>query len=189
MKKKHNVAVLGVVPNRIVADRVIADLLRTGFMMGDLSVLLPNNGGGRELALEPGTKAPEGAVAGGTAGGALGGALGLLVSLGAIAIPGMGPFIAAGPIMAALSGAAVGAAMGSLTGALIGLGVPEIEARAYEGRVKRGAALVAVHTESLRQITAAQRVFRSHGAEDVSSRGEAKVPPREPSIRDAHHRT
>lgn len=107
----------------------------------------------------------------------------------AIAIPGMGPFIAAGPIMAALSGAAVGAAMGSLTGALIGLGVPEIEARAYEGRVKRGAALVAVHTESLRQITAAQRVFRSHGAEDVSSRGEAKVPPREPSIRDAHHRT
>jgi hypothetical protein len=173
---KNNIAVFGLVPNRFVAELVISDLHRAGFLTSDISVLLPDNGATRDLALEQGTKAPEGAVSGGAAGGTIGGALGILAGIGAFAIPGIGPLIAAGPIMAALSGIAVGATAGAIAGALIGLGIPEIQAKAYEGKVKSGAALVSVHAEDQKQLEIAQNIFKLHGADDVSWTGEASVP-------------
>src|SRR6266850_5159110 len=120
------------------ACAIVEELQSAGFSNNDISVLLPDRAGTRDFAHEKGTKAPEGAVAGATTGGLLGGALGWLEGIGALAIPGVGPFIAAGPIMAALSGAAVGATVGGLTGALVGMGIPEFEAKRYEGRIKEG---------------------------------------------------
>ena len=129
------------------AIRIVDQLKAAGFSHSDISVLLPDKTGTRDFAHEQHTKAPEGAAAGAGTGGVLGGALGWLVGIGALAIPGLGPFIAAGPILAALSGAAAGAALGGLTGALIGLGIPEYEAKRYEGKVKEGNVLISVHTE------------------------------------------
>src|SRR3954469_2009334 len=130
------------------AIRIVNELKASGFSNNDISVLFPDKSGTRDFAHEQQTKAPEGAATGAGTGGVLGGALGWLVGIGTLAIPGLGPFIAAGPIMAALSGAAAGAALGGLTGALIGMGIPEIEARVYEGKVRGGNILVAVHVES-----------------------------------------
>ena len=129
------------------AIRIVDQLKAAGFAHHDISVLFPDTAGTRDFAHEQHTKAPEGAAAGAGTGGVLGGTLGWLVGIGALAIPGLGPFIAAGPIMAALSGAAAGAALGGLTGALIGLGIPEYEAERYEGKVKDGNLLISVHTE------------------------------------------
>ncbi|RYZ63261.1 MAG: DUF3341 domain-containing protein, partial [Proteobacteria bacterium] len=125
-------SVVCIVPDRSKAELIVDQLKAAGFSDNDLSVLFPDQQGTRDFAHEHNTKAPEGAVAGVSAGGALGGTLGLLAGIGALAIPGLGPFIAAGPLVAALSGAAVGAAAGGLTGALVGMGIPEIEAKAYE---------------------------------------------------------
>ena len=171
-----NSTVLGIVPNRAVAERVIADLVRAGFPASDVSVLLANDDSTRDIALEHGTKAPVGAVAGGTTGGAVGGTLGVLAGMGLLAIPGVGPFVAAGPIMAALSGAALGAAVGSLTGALVGLGVPEVRAKTYEGKLRTGGALVSVHAEDKVRVEAAQKIFALHRAEDVSTTSESSLP-------------
>jgi hypothetical protein len=155
---------------------VIVDSLKSaGFSNNDISVLLPDKAGTREFAHEKGTKAPEGAVTGAGTGGVLGGVFGWLVGIGALAIPGLGPFIAAGPIMAALSGAAVGATAGGVIGALVGMGIPEYEAKRYEARLKEGRILIAVHSENSDQTKRAKEIFERAGAEDISTAGEASV--------------
>jgi hypothetical protein len=139
-------------------------------------VLFPDKGTTRDFAHEKNTKAPEGAVTGAGTGGVIGGALGWIAGIGALAIPGVGPFIAAGPIMAALSGAAVGAAVGGIAGGLIGLGIPELEAKRYEGKVKAGNLLISVHTEDANEITRAKNIFTQAGAQDICATGEASTP-------------
>ena len=158
------------------AESVVSALKNIGLLSSDISVLLPDKTGTKDFAHEQHTKAPEGAATGAGAGGVLGGVLGWLVGIGSLAIPGVGPFIAAGPILAALSGAAMGAAVGGLTGALVGLGVPELEAKRYEGKIKGGNILIAVHCDTGEQATRVREVFKTAGAEDISSGGEAKVP-------------
>lgn len=154
---------------------IVDRLKAAGFSNNDISVLLPDKTGTRDFAHEQHTKAPEGAAAGAGTGGLLGGALGWLAGIGALAIPGLGPFIAAGPIMAALSGAAAGAALGGITGALIGMGIPEYEAKRYEGRVKEGGILISVHTEDRNERERAKSIFEAAGAEDVSYTEEARA--------------
>ncbi len=168
-------AVFCIVQNYAQALRVVGDLKTAGFSNNDISVLMPDKSGTRDFAHEQGTKAPEGAVTGASAGGAIGGTLGWLAGIGSLAIPGIGPFIAAGPIMAALSGAAVGAAVGGITGSLIGLGIPEIQAKQYEGKVKGGNVLISVHSEDSAETKRAKDIFERSGAEDISSTDEASV--------------
>jgi hypothetical protein len=158
------------------AESIVTKLRAAGFVDNDISVLFPDKRGTRDFAHENNTKAPEGAVAGAGTGGLLGGTLGLLAGIGALAIPGLGPFIAAGPIMAALSGAAAGAAVGGITGALVGMGIPEIEAKHYEGKLRDGNILVSVHTEDAKQRETAKGIFERNGAKDVSSTSEARAP-------------
>ena len=157
------------------AIRIVDQLKAAGFSHNDISVLFPDKAGTRDFAHEQHTKAPEGAAAGAGTGGVLGGTLGWLVGIGALAIPGLGPFIAAGPIMAALSGAAAGAALGGLAGALIGLGIPEYEAKRYEGKVKEGNLLISVHTEDSTERARARQIFEQEGAEDIADTAEARV--------------
>jgi hypothetical protein len=159
------------------ADSIVSELQTAGFPATDISVLLPDTRGTRDFAHEHRTKAPEGAIAGAGTGGALGGAIGLLAGLGALVIPGLGPFIAAGPLMGALGGVAAGAAIGGVAGALIGMGIPEIEAKRYEGKVRGGNVLISVHTETGVERARAEHVFRAAGADDICSIGEAHVPP------------
>jgi len=168
-------AVLCLAKSEPQAERIVSDLRAAGFPDGDISVLFPDKKGTRDFAHEKGTKMPEGAATGAATGGAVGGTLGLLAGIGALAIPGLGPFIAAGPIMAALSGAAAGAAAGGLTGALVGLGIPEYEAKQYEARVKGGNILLSVHTDDRAQRTRVKEIFERNRAEDVSSTGEARA--------------
>jgi hypothetical protein len=171
-------AVVGIVTSHSEADSVLEALDASGFSKGDISVLFPDKQGTRDFAIEKSTKAPEGAAAGAGVGGTVGGTLGLLAGIGALAIPGLGPFIAAGPIMAALSGVAAGAAIGSLTGALIGLGIPELEAKLYESKISGGHILFAVHAENDEAQERAKRVLENAGATDVSVTGEHSVPSR-----------
>lgn len=166
-------AVFGIASTVDQAASIVRRLKNAGFRDNDISVLLPDKSGTRDFAHRQATKAPEGASAGAGAGGAIGGALGLLAGIGALAIPGVGPFIAAGPIMAALSGAAVGAAVGGITGALIGMGIPEYEAKRYEGKVLGGNVLLSVHAETSELASTAKRVLEEEGAEDISTAGEA----------------
>ena len=158
------------------AAEIIDHLRSSGFSASDISVLFPDKSGTRDFAHEHHTKAPEGAAAGAGLGGLAGGALGWLIGVGTLAIPGLGPFIAAGPLMAALSGAAAGAAVGGLTGALAGLGFSEIEAKRYEGKLKEGNVLIAVHCEDGDEVDRAKNIFRSNGAHDITSTTEAGVP-------------
>ena len=139
-------SVMCIVQNQTQANSIVGNLQSAGFSNSDISVLFPDRQGSKDFAHEHNTKAPEGAVAGVGAGGVLGGTIGLLAGIGALAIPGLGPFIAAGPLLAALSGAAAGATVGGIAGALIGLGIPEIEAKRYEGKIKSGNILISVHT-------------------------------------------
>jgi Protein of unknown function (DUF3341) len=158
------------------AVNIVDQLKAANFSNNDISVLLPDKSGTKDFAHEQHTKAPEGATTGGVTGGVLGGALGWLVGIGALAIPGVGPFIAAGPIMAALGGAALGGAVGGIAGALIGLGIPEYEAKRYEGKIKDGNVLISVHTENREQISRARDIFKNAGAEDISTTGESTAP-------------
>ena len=152
----------------------IVDRLRAvGFSTDDISVLFPDKGSSREFAHQKETKMPEGATIGAGSGGVVGAGIGLLAGIGALAIPGLGPFIAAGPIMAALSGGAIGAGAGGIAGALIGLGIPEFEAKRYEGRVKEGGILISAHCDNSAEVTKAKEVFEREGATDISSTGEA----------------
>lgn len=166
-------SVLCIASSRGKAETIVDRLRAAGFSNNDISVLFPDKETTRDFAHEKKTKAPEGAATGASAGGLFGGALGWLAGIGALSIPGVGPFIAAGPIMAALSGAAVGAAVGGIGGALIGMGIPEYEAKRYEGKVKDGNILISVHTESANQIKVIRDIFEASGAEDIAVSGEA----------------
>lgn len=157
------------------AERIVEQLKVAGFSNSDTSVLFPDKQGTRDFAHEKNTKAPEGAAAGAGTGGAIGGVLGWLAGIGALAIPGVGPFIAAGPIMAALSGAAIGATVGGISGALIGMGIPEYEAKRYEGKIKEGNILISVHTEDSEEVKRAKEIFERAGATDISTAGEEGV--------------
>jgi len=169
-------AVFGLVDTESQAERIVDNLKAAGFRNNDISVLFPDKGGTRDFAHEKATKAPEGAAAGAGTGTVVGGVLGWLVGIGSLAIPGVGPFIAAGPIMAALAGAGVGAAVGGLSGALIGMGIPEYEAKQYEGKIKQGNILISVHSEDRDEVKRAKEIFERAGAHDISSTGEESVP-------------
>jgi hypothetical protein len=168
-------AVFGLVDTESQAERIVDSLKANGFSNNDISVLFPDKRGTRDFAHEKATKAPEGAAAGAGTGGVVGGVLGWLAGIGSLAIPGLGPFIAAGPIMAALAGAGAGAAVGGLTGALIGMGIPEYEAKQYEGKIKQGNILISVHSEDSDEVKRAKEIFERVGAHDISSTGEEGV--------------
>jgi hypothetical protein len=180
-------SVFGIAKSSEQAATVVGRLKYAGFRDNDISVLLADKSGTRDFAHEQNTKAPEGATTGAGIGGALGGALGLMAGLGALAIPGVGPLIAVGPIMGALSGAAVGAAVGGLGGALVGLGIPEYEAKRYEGKILGGNVLISVHAADSTSARNAQKILEENGIEDVHSASEAspdiKVPSRDPRTR------
>jgi hypothetical protein len=171
--ENKNKAVFGIYLTTAAAEAAVDRLVGAGFSNSNVSVLMEDNESTRQFAHEKSTKAPEGTATGATAGGVLGGALGLLAGLGALAIPGVGPLIAAGPIMATLAGAGVGGAVGGLLGALVGLGIPEYEAKRYEGRVKDGGVLLSVHCDTSDEIRLAKGLLKATGADDISSAGEA----------------
>jgi hypothetical protein len=168
-----NTAVFGIYPSGEHAERAVDSLLQAGFSNSDISVLLPDTRSTKEFAHVKDTKAPEGTTAGVTAGGVVGGTLGVLTGIGALAIPGLGPFIAAGPIVAGLAGLGVGGAVGGLVGALVGMGIPEYEAKRYEGRVKNGGTLLSVHCDTSAEVDRAKEVLKASGAEDIASTGES----------------
>jgi hypothetical protein len=170
-----NTAAFGIYSSRTTAEAAVDKFVAAGFSNQDVSVLMSDNQGTKDFAAEKNTKAPEGAATGVGVGGTVGGTLGLLAGIGALAIPGVGPLIAAGPIMAALAGAGIGGAVGGLVGALVGLGIPEYEAKRYEGRVKDGGILVSIHCDSSEEVSRAKDILKATGAEDISSAGEKSV--------------
>ena len=170
-----NTAAFGIYPNQSALENGVTALQSAGFRNEDISVLFPENEGTKDFAHEKGTKAPEGAATGAGTGAVAGGVLGWLAGIGALAIPGLGPFIAAGPIMAALAGAGVGGMTGGLVGALVGIGIPEYEAKRYEGRIKSGGILLSVHCDDSEWTSKAKDILEKTGAEDVSSTGEASA--------------
>ena len=170
-----NIAVFGIYPSYSSVENAVDALKANDFRNTDISVLFPENVGSKAFAHEKGTKAPEGATTGATSGAVIGGTLGWLAGIGALAIPGIGPFIAAGPIMAALAGAGVGGAVLGIGGALIGLGIPEYEAKRYEGRVTKGGILLSVHSDDSVWKDRAKAILEQTGAEDISATGEAKA--------------
>jgi hypothetical protein len=170
-----NTAAYGIYRDRGSLEHGVDALRAANFRAEDISVLFPENVGTKDFAHEKGTKAPEGASAGAGGGAALGGVLGWLAGIGAIAIPGVGPFIAAGPIMAALAGAGVGGAVGGLTGALVGMGIPEYEAKRYEGMIKDGGYLLSVHADNSEWTSKAKKILEETAAAEVSSKSEASA--------------
>jgi hypothetical protein len=177
-----NTAVFGIFATRTAAEQGVDTLIAAGFPSASISVLLPDTGASKEFAHQKDTKAPEGTAAGVTAGGIVGGALGVLAGMGALAIPGIGPLLAAGPIMAGLAGLGVGGAVGGLVGALVGMGIPEYEAKLYEGRVKNGGILMAVHCDTAEEVGRAKGLLKGAGADDIASSGETGggKPPQQP---------
>ncbi len=169
-------SVFGIVKSLSQAEQIVEDLQEAGFSVSEISILLPDNEGKHDIGHVKATKAPEGATTGATTGGVTVGVLGLLAGIGALAIPGVGPFIAAGPIMAALSGAAIGATTGGVVGGLIGLGIPEIEAKRYEGKLKGGNYLIAVHARDGDEEDGAKEIFENAGAEDICTSSMSKAP-------------
>ncbi len=168
-------AVFCIATTEIQAEDVVSQLKNEGFSNDDISVLFPDKTGTKDFAHEKHTKAPEGTVRGALPGGVLGGVVGWLAGIGTLAIPGIGPFVAAGPIMAALSGAALGAAVGGVAGALIGMGIPEYEAKRYEGRVREGNFLISVHAENNQEADRVKDIFKEVGAQDISTSKEVHV--------------
>ncbi|HZU29143.1 MAG TPA: general stress protein [Bryobacteraceae bacterium] len=169
-----NTSVFGIYRTRAEVENAVDALKEAGFRNTDISVLLPENQGTKDFAVDKDTKAPEGTTTGAVTGGVIGGALGWLAGIGALAIPGLGPFIAAGPIMGLLGGLGAGGAIGGITGALIGMGIPEYEAKRYEGRIKEGGILLSVHADKSEWVSRAKDILKSTGAQDVSSAGEEK---------------
>jgi hypothetical protein len=170
-----NTAVFGIYRSRADVENAVDTLRREEFRNTDISVLFPENEGTKDFAHEKKTKAPEGTATGATTGAILGGGLGWLAGIGALAIPGLGPFVAAGPIMAALAGVGAGGAIGGIAGALIGMGIPEYEAKRYEGRVKEGGILLSVHCDDSKWTKRAKEILQHTGADDISSAGEASA--------------
>lgn len=168
-KEITGIAVYGIYPDRASVERAVDRLKANNFRNSDISVLFPSPTTDREFAHTNETKAPEGATYGATSGAVLGGTLGWLAGIGAIAIPGAGPFIAAGPIMGLLAGAGAGGVLGGLTGALIGMGIPEYEAKRYEGRIKEGGILLSVHSDNAEWSKRAKELLEKTGAQDISS--------------------
>jgi hypothetical protein len=168
-------AVFGIYSTAAAAEHAVDTLTKSGFPISDISLLVPETLGSREMRTEKASKAPEGAAAGATSGAVLGGTLGLLAGIGALAIPGAGPFIAAGPIMSTLAGIGVGGTVGGLTGALIGMGIPEFEAKRYEGRLQKGGLLLSVHCDTAVEVDQAKEILARTGAEDVTSTREAST--------------
>jgi hypothetical protein len=175
MTDNKKTAVFGLYPSVARAEQAVDALVSAGFSNSDVSVLLADNQSSKDFAHEKQTKAPEGTTIGVAAGGTIGGTLGLLAGIGALAIPGVGPFIAAGPIMGALAGLGVGGAVGGLVGALAGMGIPEYEAKRYEARLKDGGILLSVHCDTSEEITRAKDVLKRTGADDIASAGEEPV--------------
>jgi hypothetical protein len=172
----RKVGVFGIYSTLSAVEFATDTLTRGGFPASDISVLMPESlGGPKAMGTEKATKAPEGATVGGTAGGVIGGTLGVLAGVGLLAIPGLGPFIAAGPIMAGLAGLGVGGAVGGVTGAFVGMGIPEFEAKRYEGRLQKGGILLSVHCDTSDEIKRCKEVLKVTGAEDISSTGESSV--------------
>jgi hypothetical protein len=167
-----NVAVFGIYKTPGTAEAAVDHLLSKGFTNSAISVLMPDDESTRAFAHEKNTKAPEGTTTGVTTGGVIGGTLGLLAGIGALAIPGVGPLIAAGPIVASLAGLGVGGTVGGIVGALIGLGIPEYEAKRYEGAVKGGGTLLSVHCDTAEQIDSAKAGLKETGAQDIASTSE-----------------
>jgi hypothetical protein len=170
-----NKSVFGIYSSRSAVENAVSALKSSGFQHSDVSILLPENLASKEMATEKNTKAPEGATTGAGSGAVIGGTLGWLVGIGALAIPGLGPFIAAGPIMAALAGMGVGGAVGGVTGALVGMGIPEFEAKRYEGRLQKGGILMSVHCDTSEEIKRAKEILERTGAEGLSTAGEASA--------------
>jgi hypothetical protein len=168
-----NTAVFGIYRDRQHTEHAVDTLIANGFRKEDISVLLPDNVGTKDFAHEKHTKAPEGAITGAGAGAAIGGTLGALVGIGALAIPGIGPLIAAGPIVSALAGLGAVGVVGGLIGALVGMGIPEYEAKRYEGMVREGGILMSVHCDSSDWVKRAKDILRDTGATDISSTGES----------------
>lgn len=175
MTENKKTAVFGIYSSVGQAERAVDTLVNDRFSKNDISVLMPDQQSSKDFAHEKHTKAPEGTTTGVAAGGTIGGTLGLLAGIGALAIPGVGPFIAAGPIMGALAGLGVGGAVGGLVGALIGMGIPEYEAKRYEGRIKEGGVLLSVHCDTSEEIARAKETLKRTGATDVASTGEEAV--------------
>jgi tetrahydromethanopterin S-methyltransferase subunit C len=176
--ENKNTAVFGIYATATTAENAVDQLLLLGFTNSAISVLLPDDESTRAFAHEKNTKAPEGTATGVATGGVIGGTLGLLAGIGALAIPGVGPLIAAGPIMGALAGLGAGGAVGGIVGALVGMGIPEYEAKRYEGDVKDGGTLLSVHCDTSEQIKAAKRALEETGARDISATGEEGSPKR-----------
>src|SRR5581483_886188 len=170
-----NTAAFGIYKTRAGVESAVDALRLADFRNTDISVMFPDNVGTKDFAHEKNTKAPEGAATGAGSGAVIGGTLGWLAGIGALAIPGVGPFIAAGPIVAALAGVGVGGAVGGITGALVGMGIPEYEAKRYEGRVKDGGILLSVHSDDSNWVKRAKDVLERSGAQDISSTGEASA--------------
>jgi len=170
-----NTAAFGIYRSRASAEQGVDALIQNGFRNEDISVLLPENVGTKDFVHQKDTKAPEGTTTGATAGGVIGGTLGLLAGIGALAIPGLGPFIAAGPIMGALAGLGAGGAVGGLIGALVGMGIPEYEAKRYEGMVREGGILCSVHCDNSDWVKRAKDILERTGAQDISSAGESSA--------------
>jgi uncharacterized membrane protein len=174
---KHT-AVFCIAKSRPQAERIIDRLVAAGFPHSEISVLMPETDSRHDIGHVKNTKAPEGTATGAATGGVAGGVIGLLAGIGALAIPGVGPLIAAGPIMAALSGAAVGAATGGVVGGLIGLGIPEVEAKIYEEKLKTGNYLISVHAKDGDEVDRAEEIYKSENAEDISTTGQVAAPTR-----------
>jgi hypothetical protein len=176
-------AVFGIYSTAAGAEHAVDTLTKSGFPISDISLLVPETLGNREMGTQKASKAPEGAAAGATTGAFLGGTLGLLAGIGALAIPGVGPFIAAGPIMATLAGVGAGGAVGGLAGSLIGAGIPEFEAKRYEGRLQKGGILLSVHCDTSIEIDQAKEILERTGGEDITSTRESST---DSSKRDTH---
>jgi hypothetical protein len=168
-----NTSVFGIYPTRVSTEEAVDALRQAGFRSADISALLPDNVGTKDFAHEKNTKAPEGTAAGAASGAVVGGVLGWLAGIGLIAIPGVGPLLAAGPIVAALAGAGAVGVAGGLVGALVGMGIPEYEAKRYEGRIKSGGILLSVHCDNSDWISRAKEILQRTGAEDIASSAEA----------------
>jgi len=170
-----NIAVYGIYPNRPMVEKAVEELQNAGFRNTDISVLFPESGGTKEFAIEKETKAPEGAATGAGTGAVIGGALGWLTGIGFLVIPGFGPVLAAGPIIAALAGVGAGGLVGGIAGALIGMGIPEYEANRYEGRIKAGGILLSVHADDKKWKDKGRDILKRTGAEDIGDKGESKA--------------